>query len=272
MPSGIMRADEIAPRRYVKPMEFRRRQRRRRRQIDRRRTRAAPTTSTAAATAAAEQPLPRRARPSPPPSGCAPSSTRPRALRARSRGRARSGNGLRAASRDSGGRCDRASPAVRIDLGELRRILFQDRVHRLDVRIALEGAAGRSASRRGSRRTKRCPCDGRAAGRGPARATCSRPCPARCPAAVSATLRLAGIRCRLPAVPRRFRQPEVEDLHDPVPGDEDVLRLQIAMDDAALVRGGDAADDVDAEVDGLADGQRVLAHSRAERVALRAAR
>ena len=28
---------------------------------------------------------------------------------------------------------------ARIDVGELRRILFQDRVHRLDVRIAAEG-------------------------------------------------------------------------------------------------------------------------------------
>ena len=40
------------------------------------------------------------------------------------------------------------------------------------------------------------------------------------------------------------RQAEVEDLHVAVGGDEDVLRLQIAMDDAALVRGGEPLGDL----------------------------
>ena len=44
------------------------------------------------------------------------------------------------------------------------------------------------------------------------------------------------------------------------------------MDDAAFVRGGDAADDVDGEVDGLADGQRAVGEPRAQRRRPRAAR
>jgi hypothetical protein len=49
------------------------------------------------------------------------------------------------------------------------------------------------------------------------------------------------------------RETEVEDLHAAVAGDEDVRRLQIAMDDAAVVRGGESAGDLDAVIDRLAD-------------------
>ena len=38
----------------------------------------------------------------------------------------------------------------------------------------------------------------------------------------------------------QLRQAEVEDLHAPVRRDEHVVRLQVAMDDALLVRGGEA--------------------------------
>ena len=58
--------------------------------------------------------------------------------------------------------------------------------------------------------------------------------------------------------PGRLGQPEIEQLHDAIISNEDVLGLQIAMDDAAFVSGGDAADDVDGEVDGFADGQDVV--------------
>ena len=60
---------------------------------------------------------------------------------------------------------------------------------------------------------------------------------------------------------------EVEDLHAPVAREEDVLRLQIAMDDALLVRGGEALRDLQRDVDGLA--RRKRARVRAGRAASR---
>ena len=45
---------------------------------------------------------------------------------------------------------------------------------------------------------------------------------------------------------RQLGETEVEDLHAPVGRDEDVLRLQVAMDDALLVRGREAARDLGA--------------------------
>src|SRR5687767_12290441 len=45
---------------------------------------------------------------------------------------------------------------------------------------------------------------------------------------------------------------EVENLHPPVTSDEDVFRFEIAMNDAAIVRSGEAVSDVDGDVDGLA--------------------
>ena len=47
-------------------------------------------------------------------------------------------------------------------------------------------------------------------------------------------------------------QAEVEDLDAPVPADEDVLRLQVAVDDPLVVRGGEAVRDLDRVVEGLA--------------------
>ena len=49
-----------------------------------------------------------------------------------------------------------------------------------------------------------------------------------------------------------LRQPKVEDLDASVLRDEEVLRLQVAMDDALLVRGGEALRDLDGVVDRLA--------------------
>ena len=43
-----------------------------------------------------------------------------------------------------------------------------------------------------------------------------------------------------------LRQTEVENLHALVARDEDVLRLQVAMDDALLVRGREAVGDLNA--------------------------
>ena len=64
-------------------------------------------------------------------------------------------------------------------------------------------------------------------------------------------------------------QAEVEDLHQSVAREEDVLRLEVAVDDAALVRRGEAAGELPGVVDGLARRQRaVLAKARAQRLAL----
>jgi hypothetical protein len=49
----------------------------------------------------------------------------------------------------------------------------------------------------------------------------------------------------------RFRQSEVEDLHGPVPGDHEVLRLQVAVDEARLVCGREALGNLDGEVEDL---------------------
>ncbi len=48
-------------------------------------------------------------------------------------------------------------------------------------------------------------------------------------------------------------QAEIEDLHAPVGGDEQVLRLQVAMHDALFVRTRQAVSNLDRVIDGLAD-------------------
>jgi hypothetical protein len=58
------------------------------------------------------------------------------------------------------------------------------------------------------------------------------------------------------ASPPMARQAEVQDLHAAIAGDEEVLRLEIAVDDPLLVRRGQAAGDLDCVVQGLAHGQR----------------
>src|SRR5688572_9383213 len=58
-----------------------------------------------------------------------------------------------------------------------------------------------------------------------------------------------------------LRQPEIEELHPAVRKDEDVLRLQIAVDDSFVMRGGEAAGNLDGITDGSleagAGGQRI---------------
>ena len=44
----------------------------------------------------------------------------------------------------------------------------------------------------------------------------------------------------------RFGQPEIQNLHAAIPRNHDVVRLQIAMNDAMLVRGGETFCDLDA--------------------------
>jgi hypothetical protein len=67
----------------------------------------------------------------------------------------------------------------------------------------------------------------------------------------------------------QFREAEIENLDVAVARDEHVLRLRVAMDDAAIVRGRQAACDLPGVVDCLTRGQRAPAlQPRAQRRAL----
>src|SRR5687767_5330762 len=63
------------------------------------------------------------------------------------------------------------------------------------------------------------------------------------------------------------REPEVEDLHEPLAGHEEVLRLQVAMDDAPTVGGREAARDLLRMAEGAADREPLAPHELAEAVA-----
>ena len=52
---------------------------------------------------------------------------------------------------------------------------------------------------------------------------------------------------------RQLRQPEVEDLDAAVLRDEEVLGLQVPVDDALVVRGGETLRDLDGVVDRACD-------------------
>ena len=62
-------------------------------------------------------------------------------------------------------------------------------------------------------------------------------------------------------------QAEVQNLDAVVMGDENVLRLQVAMDDAFFVRRGQTAGDLNRVVDRLARGDRTVCHPGAKLVA-----
>ena len=80
--------------------------------------------------------------------------------------------------------------------------------------------------------------------------------------------RQIGLRARSFADLRQLREAEVEDLDAPVLRDEEVLGLQVAVDDALLVRGGEAVRDLHRVVDGLARRQPATGEHRAQRLAL----
>ena len=95
-----------------------------------------------------------------------------------------------------------------------------------------------------TRRTPRCRRACRRPCRAPARAPCRPPCRGSCPSASCARRRerrrvrqRARRRARRAGRVHRLREAEVEHLHRAVGADLDVRGLQIAMDDALLVRG-----------------------------------
>src|ERR1700737_410104 len=59
-------------------------------------------------------------------------------------------------------------------------------------------------------------------------------------------------------------QPEVPDLGFAVSADEDVLRLQVPMDDAALMSGGETGSDLTGEIDGAPKGVPLQGEETAE--------
>ena len=145
---------------------------------------------------------------------------------------------------------------------EFRRIVAQNRRHRFGRRRRARTRAGRWPARTARRRARTDRAADRRPRRAPAPAPCSRPCRAPCrhrsrPSSACSREPAAGADC--------FRQPEVENLHVPVAQQHDVLGLQIAMDDAAIVRGGETARDLHRDVGALARGSGPCA-SRARSV------
>ena len=66
----------------------------------------------------------------------------------------------------------------------------------------------------------------------------------------------------------QFCQPEIQNFHPPVLGDENVFRLEVAMDDPLAVCGGQALGNLQRILRGLARRQRRAGHA-VERIAQR---
>ena len=64
------------------------------------------------------------------------------------------------------------------------------------------------------------------------------------------------------------REAKIEDLHAAVVQDEDILRLQIPVHDPLVVRRGQSPGDLHCDLDCLADWQRSVGHTLAERLTL----
>ncbi len=165
----------------------------------------------------------------------------------------------------------RRHPGRSVD--ERDRLVAHDRGLRLDRRRVRRRRAGRSASRRrsGRRRTGRSARP--RAGPTPAPATCSRPCRGSSPRAsrpCGPTPVVSSLRHRSCGASSRARprQAEVEDLGPALGRDHHVLRLEVAVDDALGVGGGEAVGDLARERERVPDRQRARGEDLAQRLPL----
>ena len=190
------------------------------------------------------------------------------APRARRRHRARSGTAARGSSRGSAGRCARA-PAETFWLREreIRRILLQDRRHRVRGRVAAERAPAREHLVEDRAEGEDVAARVGRLARGPARATCSRAFPARRRARCRRS-RSAGWTCAAGRLVRRgsLARPKSRILTRPSLRDEDVLGLQVPVDDALLVRRREAVRDLGGVFDGSPRREALRPRARARSV------
>ena len=143
---------------------------------------------------------------------------------------------------------------VLVGRGQIRRVLPEDRRHRVRRGVAVEGAApsehlveDRAEGEDVAARVGRLAADllGRHVGESPHDDAGLRA--GGCGREVAALALLFGV--------RQLREAEVQDLHPAVVGDEDVLGLQVPVDDPLLVRGAEAVDDLERIVDRAARGE-----------------
>ena len=84
---------------------------------------------------------------------------------------------------------------------------------------------------------------------------------------VRARERLRLAKRNIVAALHQFRQSEIEDLHPAVAGEENIRRLQIAVDDSLLVRRGHSARHLRRDLERFAHRNRALLHALAQRLA-----
>ena len=189
--------------------------------------------------------------------------------RARTRGRAPTGSARPGSSRGSAARCGRRPGGhARVARASAGGSSFRIAVIVSTAVVPRERAPARRASRRASTPNEKMsrPVVG-GAGRAPAPATCSRPCRARRPAPCLATCAVASCPTGPRSLARQLGEAEVEDLDAAVVGDEQVLGLEVAMDDAlARARRRARARSARAIVERLARRQRAPSTSRSRSV------
>ena len=139
---------------------------------------------------------------------------------------------------------------------KLGRILLQDGGHRLGGGLAGERALAASASRRARHRARGGRSGDRRRVRAPARATCSPLCPRSSPGRSFGERGGSWVSLPLAADADQRARPKSRIFTRPSRGQEHVLGLEVAVNDALLVRGGEAVRDLGGDLERLARRQR----------------